>query len=233
MRGADFLAQFGGITDIVTRVLPDVVYPVRQATAHPIYEQARVDRFAGLLGELAANSAVATDLGQLMYESHASYTACGLGSDGTDRLVELVSAAGPDSGLFGAKITGGGSGGTVAILGAEAAEPLVRDIAARYSAETGRRAEVFAESGTGCRPTWRDHSTPNRVARACRRGASHPSSCAFLLRFPHMPAVGSNVPRKDGIGKATGRARYADDLTFPGMLHGRTIRSTIPRGTRA
>ena len=45
-----------------------------------------------------------------------------------------------------------------------------------------------------------------------------------------MTAVGQNVPRKDGIGKATGRALYADDLTFPGMLHGRTIRSTIPRG---
>ncbi len=45
-----------------------------------------------------------------------------------------------------------------------------------------------------------------------------------------MPAVGTSVPRKDGIGKATGSARYADDLHFPGMLYGRTIRSTIPCG---
>jgi CO/xanthine dehydrogenase Mo-binding subunit len=45
-----------------------------------------------------------------------------------------------------------------------------------------------------------------------------------------MPAVGTSVARKDGIGKATGATKYADDLTFPGMLHGRTIRSTIPRG---
>ena len=45
-----------------------------------------------------------------------------------------------------------------------------------------------------------------------------------------MPAVGTSVARKDGIGKATGATRYADDLVFPGMLHGRTIRSTIPRG---
>ena len=43
-------------------------------------------------------------------------------------------------------------------------------------------------------------------------------------------AVGRNVERKDGIGKATGRARYADDLTFPGMLFGRTVRSEIARG---
>ena len=45
-----------------------------------------------------------------------------------------------------------------------------------------------------------------------------------------MTAVGKSVARKDGIGKATGGARYADDIVFPGMIHGRTIRSTIPRG---
>jgi CO/xanthine dehydrogenase Mo-binding subunit len=45
-----------------------------------------------------------------------------------------------------------------------------------------------------------------------------------------MNAVGTNVKRKDGIGKATGRTKYADDLVFPGMLHGRTIRTTIPCG---
>jgi CO/xanthine dehydrogenase Mo-binding subunit len=45
-----------------------------------------------------------------------------------------------------------------------------------------------------------------------------------------MSAVGQSVSRKDGIGKATGAALYADDIVLPGMLHGRTIRSTIPRG---
>jgi CO/xanthine dehydrogenase Mo-binding subunit len=48
-----------------------------------------------------------------------------------------------------------------------------------------------------------------------------------------LKAVGVSVPRKDGLGKATGAARYVDDLAFPGMLHGRTIRSTIPCGTIA
>jgi CO/xanthine dehydrogenase Mo-binding subunit len=45
-----------------------------------------------------------------------------------------------------------------------------------------------------------------------------------------MTAVGKSVSRKDGIGKATGGAKYADDITFPGMIHGRTIRSAIPCG---
>ncbi len=49
-----------------------------------------------------------------------------------------------------------------------------------------------------------------------------------------MPdAVGRSVPRKDGIGKATGQARYADDLHFPGTLFARTIRTTIPCGRLA
>jgi CO/xanthine dehydrogenase Mo-binding subunit len=45
-----------------------------------------------------------------------------------------------------------------------------------------------------------------------------------------MPAVGHNVPRKDADEKVRGTARYIDDLTFPNMLHARTIRSTIARG---
>ena len=87
MLGEDFLAQFGGITDSVTRVHPDHSYPVRQATAHPIRENARVERFAALLGTLAESPAAASKRwSQLMYASHASYSACGLGqNDGTDR----------------------------------------------------------------------------------------------------------------------------------------------------
>jgi len=45
-----------------------------------------------------------------------------------------------------------------------------------------------------------------------------------------LRSVGKNVRRKDGDGKVTGAARYVDDLTFPGMLYGRTIRSTIASG---
>ena len=40
-------------------------------------------------------------------------------------------------------------------------------------------------------------------------------------------AVGRSPPRKDGVGKVTGRARYLDDLDFPGQLHGLTVRSTV------
>src|SRR5579863_6643512 len=42
--------------------------------------------------------------------------------------------------------------------------------------------------------------------------------------------VGKAVPRKEGHEKVTGEARYVDDLSFPGMLHGATVRSPVARG---
>jgi L-arabinokinase len=149
MSGAEFLERYGGITDTATRVNANRRYPVRQATAHPVHEQQRVDRFAGLLEDLPRRPSAATELGELMFASHQSYSACGLGSEGTDAIVELVRAAGPQRGVFGAKITGGGSGGTVAVFGTREAEGCVREIAARYAAETGRSTTVFTESGPG------------------------------------------------------------------------------------
>jgi CO/xanthine dehydrogenase Mo-binding subunit len=38
------------------------------------------------------------------------------------------------------------------------------------------------------------------------------------------------VPRKEGRDKVTGAARYIDDISLPGMLHGATVRSQTPRG---
>ncbi|MGA7109764.1 MAG: xanthine dehydrogenase family protein molybdopterin-binding subunit [Terracidiphilus sp.] len=42
--------------------------------------------------------------------------------------------------------------------------------------------------------------------------------------------VGSPVPRKEGVDKLLGRARYVDDIEREGMWYGATVRSTIPRG---
>src|SRR6266581_3849223 len=42
--------------------------------------------------------------------------------------------------------------------------------------------------------------------------------------------VGKSMPRKEGRKKVTGQALYVDDLSFEGMLHGVTVRSSIPRG---
>jgi CO/xanthine dehydrogenase Mo-binding subunit len=43
-------------------------------------------------------------------------------------------------------------------------------------------------------------------------------------------SVGTDVPRVEAGDKLTGRALYVDDVKVPGVLHGRTVRTTIARG---
>lgn len=147
MNGGEFLQRYEGTADPVTRVDPTRDYAVRQCVEHAVMESHRVQEFRRLLDTGAQTPQSLDSLGALMYASHASYGACGLGSSGTDRLVELVRAAGPD--LAGAKITGGGSGGTVAVLARTGSRALIEGIAASYEHETGRVATVLGGSSDG------------------------------------------------------------------------------------
>lgn len=45
-----------------------------------------------------------------------------------------------------------------------------------------------------------------------------------------MTLIGQRIPKLDAADKATGRARYVQDLRLPGMLEGRIKRSTVPHG---
>lgn len=148
MNGGEFLQRFGGTTDPVARIDPEQSYPVRAATAHPVFENARVREFAELL-EGPPGEGVARRMGELMIASHRSYSACGLGSGGTDLLVELVERVGRSKGLFGARITGGGSGGSVAILGRSDAGLAVEEVARLYSEGTGHQPILLRGSSPG------------------------------------------------------------------------------------
>jgi L-arabinokinase len=146
--GAEFLKRYSRTYDTVTTVDPTRIYNVRRASAHPVFENQRVHEFQHLL--LAPqNEETLPQLGRLMYESHGSYSECGLGSPGTDLIVRLVQDAGPGKGLFGARITGGGSGGTVAILGRSDAHNAIAEIAERYRSRTGYSPYVFSGSSPG------------------------------------------------------------------------------------
>jgi len=125
---------------------------VRAATSFPIFENYRARVFAASLREPSATPEyMREELGWLMYQSHVGYSGCGLGSEGTDRLVHLCRTADPAAGIYGAKITGGGSGGTVAVLAAAGSRPAVEEIARVYRQETGRDAQIFAGSSSGSR----------------------------------------------------------------------------------
>src|SRR5512139_1910527 len=42
--------------------------------------------------------------------------------------------------------------------------------------------------------------------------------------------IGKPQTKLDAPLKATGRSQFTDDIVLPGMLHGKIVRSTIPRG---
>lgn len=152
MSGEEFLTRYKATIDPVTSIDRRKEYAVRMPTAHPVYENARVQRFVDLLDQCEASAApelLFNELGELMYASHQSYTALGLNSAGTDLLVDLVRREGPAAGLFGAKITGGGSGGTVAVLGSQTSRPSIERVAASYARETGHQPYIFSGSSSG------------------------------------------------------------------------------------
>lgn len=148
LKGSDFIEKFRQTIDEVTTIDPEFIYSIRKPAEHPIYEHARVQEFAELLQKPLSEESCRR-LGALMYQSHQSYSACGLGSAGTDRLVALAQEIGPAQGVYGAKITGGGSGGTVAVLAKRQAGDMIERIATLYADETGYRPLIFSGSSMG------------------------------------------------------------------------------------
>jgi len=149
--GSEFLRTYGPTTDAVTSVDPARTYSVRSATEHAIYENYRVCTFMECIERARAGDRTALiEAGGLMYASHCSYGwNCGLGCEETDVIVRLVMERGPERGLYGAKITGGGSGGTVAVLARKDAREQVCEVARDYQKRTGIEPDLFEGSSPG------------------------------------------------------------------------------------
>jgi L-arabinokinase len=133
--GRDFLARHGGVDDPLSRIDPERLYPVRAAVTFPIEEHFRSAQAVRLLRGVRPDSRQQTlkAVGELMYHSHAGYTALGLGCPETDVMVQAVRERGPDHGFYGARVSGGGSGGTVVVLLEAAALPELEGLAASLS----------------------------------------------------------------------------------------------------
>jgi galactokinase len=154
LRGRDFLTHFGQPEELDVTIVPDEIYKVRSRTEHHIYENDRTHRFMERLararrtGELDA----LIEAGELMYASHWSYgQRCGMGSIETDVLVNCIRERGPARGLYGAKVTGGGCGGTVAVLMADtpAAREAIQESCSAYAAKTGKQPQILTGSSPG------------------------------------------------------------------------------------
>ena len=86
-----------------------------------------------------------------MYESHAGYSRCGLGTRGTDELVEAVRRAGWERGLAGARASAGGSGGTVVVLGTRTpSRSSGRSLPSSERASSAGRRPARRASASGC-----------------------------------------------------------------------------------
>ena len=151
--GERFLEQYGETGDKATQVVPQKTYSVRLRTAHPIYENARVLRFIDALkaARHTGDEKYLVEAGKQMYGAHDSYANnCTQSCPEVDFIVEQAKKLGPRRGIYGAKITGGGSGGTVAILGKrDALEEAIAEIAEAYRIETGLTADVFLGASPG------------------------------------------------------------------------------------
>src|SRR5438876_3925979 len=88
-----------------------------------------------------------------------------------------------------------------------------------------------ASAGTTLQPSCHAHAGAVPVDSAVRtHGRAQSVAILPHMRPALLTAVGRSVPRREGVDKVVGRARYTDDIPVPGAWYGRTVRSTIPRG---
>ena len=152
--GADFLEKYGETVDTATQVEPGKVYPVRSRVEHMIYENARTKQFIAIIKNADSDpehiQGYLRKAGNLMYESNASYRdLAGLGSPEVDGLVSIAQKIGEQGGIYGAKITGGGGGGTVALLCHGSIENSLTQVLAAYKLAWGIDGELIRGNAAG------------------------------------------------------------------------------------
>ncbi|MGN6555209.1 MAG: galactokinase [Verrucomicrobiota bacterium] len=150
--GSAFLAKHKTHDDPVTKISPDATYNVAGPTRHPIEENERVLKFMDALRAAGTgDEAALITAGECMYGAHQSYRLnCHLSTEEVDFLVESVRQRGARNGLYGAKITGGGTGGAVAVFGkTEALQKHIPEIAVEYSRRIGVMPDIFEGTSPG------------------------------------------------------------------------------------
>jgi galactokinase len=151
--GEKFMNQFGVSVDTVTEIDLHKTYAVRNAAFHPVMENHRIHQFRELIQgweESGQKRTVLQQMGELMFGSHEGYVSVGLGESITNKIVALVRQAGPQKGVYGARISGGGSGGTVVILAdTQTGIETVNEIHRKMKEKTGRELYLFSGSSDG------------------------------------------------------------------------------------
>ena len=102
---------------------------------------------------------------------------------------------------------------------------LVATALLEHNPSPSRDEIVDALAGNVCRCTGYE---PIVEAIAAGRGHGGGAMTTRIQPPEQLHVVGESVVRNDGVGFVTGRAQYSADLTFPGMLHLRMVRSPSP-----
>lgn len=143
--GELFYEQYKVSVDKQTQIINEKNYNIKASVAHAIGENDRIGKFYEIFKSFGAkpNHSLLEQAGAFMYQSHESYNNVGLGSYGTDKLVQMAAAPNYDH-IFGAKITGGGSGGTVCFmcLGEQGIEQVM-SIHENYQKQEGKETKLF------------------------------------------------------------------------------------------
>jgi L-arabinokinase len=167
LRGNDFLRTYGSLKPPLDAAFdPAGIYRVRTAVDHFIAEHEHAEQFLQAIEELSEkspeNQLVMRDpeerqrtlqrAGRLALASHHSYRLrLELSCFEADWLVDHLMEAGPDRGIFGARITGPGGGGTVMALAdrSPAASDAILETIGAYQGITGKRLTVLEAGGAG------------------------------------------------------------------------------------
>jgi L-arabinokinase len=151
LTGDEILAQGEVHPDPFTVIRPGVTYRVKACVRYAVEENQRIQLFIDLARGAHQEPSVAVfrEMGELMYQSHWSYTETGLGCEATYQLVDLVRKHGGEDLLFGAKVTGGGAGGTVAVLGSTHGADAFRKAVAEFAQLRSFEPYVFQGSSIG------------------------------------------------------------------------------------
>ncbi len=154
IKGKDFAARFGIPADVDGLLDPDRIYKVRSRTEHHIYENDRTHRLMERLARARRTGErdALVEAGELMYASHWSYgQRCGMASIETDLLVNFIRDRGAARGLYGAKVTGAGCGGTVAVLMADTpqAHQALAEACECFAGKTRLHPQILVGSSPG------------------------------------------------------------------------------------
>ena len=161
MRAQDFVRAYGDLPAGAEAVDAGKLYRVRTAVDHLIAEHEHAEQFLQAMEELAdlpssgevmERQKILQRAGRLALASHHSYRLrLELSCREADWLVDRLMEAGPERGIYGARITGCGGGGTVMALvdRSSAAGDAVLEVMQAYAQVTGLTLGVSEAGARG------------------------------------------------------------------------------------